>query len=60
MSFTAIAGALASISAIVGGLVYVFKYSSWALTKTPAQAEQDIEKQEQENKHEAEETGRPI
>lgn len=59
VSIAAIIGAISSIATIVGGFTYFFKYSSWALTRTQAQKDADIDKANQDAKHEAEDTGRP-
>jgi len=59
MTIAAILGAITALGTIVGGIVYLVKYSTWALHKTPDQTNQDIDKQEQANKQKAQQTGRP-
>lgn len=59
MSLTAILGAITALSTIVGGIVYVFKYSAWALTKTAEQKKEDIDKKVSDEKIKVEQTGRP-
>lgn len=51
--------AIASIGTIVGGLVYVFKYSAWVLTKTPEQGKEAIDAAEATAQANQEKTGRP-
>lgn len=60
MTFAGIAAVLASISAIVTGVVWVGKKISSAFTKSQDESNQDIDAQEQANKSKAEETGRPV
>jgi hypothetical protein len=60
MSFSAIAALIGSIATIVGGLIYLVKFTDYKFTKTPDEKNQDIDQQEQENRHKAEETGRPV
>lgn len=60
MSLAAILGGLASFATIAGAVVWLAKRADWSLSKSPEQKDQDIEKQNQDAKHEAEETGRPV
>jgi hypothetical protein len=59
MSLTAILAAIASLGTIVGGIVYIFKYSTWALTTPPAQTDNQIDQQAETDLTKSEETGRP-
>lgn len=59
MSVAAILGAITALGTIVGGLVYVFKYSAWAFTKTPQEKEEKILKEEQEKEDAVKSSGRP-
>lgn len=59
MTLSAILTALGSVAAIVGGFVYVFKYSTWLLTKTPQQKKEDIDRDQAAAQKEEQETGRP-
>lgn len=59
MTVTGIIGAITAL----GGIFAVFKYwtqiTVWLTTKSPEQKDQTIDQQEQDNKHKAEESGRP-
>jgi hypothetical protein len=58
--FTTVAGILASAAAIVGGLVWMMKKFGYYFDKTQDQTDQEIEQQNQKDKQQAEESGRPV
>lgn len=59
-AISVISAVLASAAAIIGGVVYLFKFSTWAIRKTEDQQNQDIDAEIQKEKQEAEDTGRPV
>lgn len=60
MTWAIFFGGLASIAAILGSAVYLVKLVNQKLSKTPDQINQDIDQQEQQNKQDAESSGRPL
>lgn len=59
MSATTIIGAIATLGTIVGGIVYIFKYSAWALIKTSEQKKESIDADVAKEQREVEKSGRP-
>lgn len=59
MSLSVIAGLNASISTIIGGLVYFTKFADSKLTKTQAEKQSETAKLEQDEAAVLKETGRP-
>lgn len=60
MSFAGVAGVLASIAAIVGGLVWVGKKLSYYFDPTQDQTDQEIQNKNESDKQKAKQTGRPV
>lgn len=59
MSLTAILGGLASLATIVGGTVWLVKWSAWKFQKTPAQTDAQIDAEIEAEKRKGQETGIP-
>lgn len=59
MSLTAIIAALGGLTGVVGLITYIFKFSSWALSKTPAQKEAAIDTSVQDAEKASEQDGIP-
>lgn len=57
---TAILGAISAVGGIVATVKYWSQIVVWATTKTPEQKDQTIDQQVEENKQQAEESGRPV
>lgn len=51
--------AIAALGTIVGGLVYLMKAGIWIFKKTPAEKEQEIDKEVNDEKKEVDSGGRP-
>lgn len=60
MTIAGVIAALGSISTIIGGIVYIFQYSTWSLKKTDAQKAEDLSQKIKQEQEEAKETGRPV
>lgn len=56
---TSLFAAIAAAATVVGGLVYVLKFTSWLVVKSPDAKDQDVEQKNAEEKKKAEEEGRP-
>lgn len=56
---TTILGVITGIAGIIGGVVWIFKRIDWSVTKTQAQKDAEIDKANQDAKHQAEDSGRP-
>lgn len=59
MSLTAIIAAITGVSAIVGGIVYLFKLGIFAFSKSPEQQKQDVDNKVNAAIGSAEQGGRP-
>lgn len=59
MSLSEIIAALGGIGAVIGGLVWVFKYTTWAVSKSPEEVSQDLAKSIQKKQTDFENTGIP-
>lgn len=53
-------GAIAGVATIVGGIVWIVKYSAWGLRKTPEEKKEAIDADTADKQKKAEETGRPV
>lgn len=56
---TTIIAALGGVAAIVGGIIWLAKYSAWSLQKTPEQTKEGIDAEVDKEVDEMEKTGRP-
>ncbi len=59
MSWKEIVAAIGGIGAIVGGVVYLFKWATWKFQKTPIEKEQEISNTVNEDEQRFRDTGRP-
>lgn len=59
MSLAAIIGAITALGGIAGAFIYVFKYSTWAFSKSLDAKKQDIGAAISNEQKKEEETGRP-
>ena len=59
LKHSAILAAITALGTVVGGLVYVFKFSAWAVVKTPEQKAEAIDVQVAADTATIESTGRP-